>query len=214
MASVLWVLACSVPPGVVLVVLIVWPVRRRRRLPAEARGDEQRSVSIRDESKRPSAHRLAAGMEGDDMHTKGRTLDPLRYYAYAGTDGAAWDDIVGQPVTHKQYGMGRVMKVVARKGLPSFIHVRFEGSESITLTRRFPTTSFRDGTFTKVLVPNHVASRVPRKGAEGTADTQRLAEKPRSGAQSTRPYPRSRPSAPAPPPSIRTEEPAPGPRRS
>jgi hypothetical protein len=37
-ASVLCVLGCSVPLGVLLILLLVWLVRRRRRRPAEARG--------------------------------------------------------------------------------------------------------------------------------------------------------------------------------
>jgi tetratricopeptide (TPR) repeat protein len=100
--------------------------------------------------------------EGDRVESKGETLDPLWYFVYAGADGDAWGDIVGRRVTHWKYGSGRVMKVTPRDGSPSIIRVRFVANEGDRREREFLTSSFGDGMFTELVLPNDLAGLVQR----------------------------------------------------
>lgn len=96
------------------------------------------------------------------MDSKGTTLDPLSYLLYAGEGGPAWDDIVGQPVTHAKFGRGRVVRVRQRAGfaLPAILYVQFEGEGEEQKERQFPTTSFGDGVFTELVIRDELAALV------------------------------------------------------
>lgn len=96
------------------------------------------------------------------MDSKGTTLDPLSYLLYAGEGGPAWDDIVGQPLTHAKFGRGRVVRVRQRAGfaLPAILYVQFEGEGEEQKERQFPTTSFGDGVFTELVIPDELAALV------------------------------------------------------
>ena len=113
------------------------------------------------------------------MGGKETSLDPLGYFLYAGESGPDWDGIVGQPVTHAKLGRGRVVRVKQRDdGLP-IVYVRFVGEALGQQEKGFLTTSFGDGVFTEVVLPDELAARVERDVQRREAEELRLIQEER-----------------------------------
>jgi len=119
--------------------------------------------------------------EDNSVQIKGTSLDPSSYLLYAGDNGPAWNDIVGQLVTHAKFGRGRVVRVRQRAGyaLPAVLYVQFEGEGEEERDRQFPATSFGEGVFTEVVIPDALAALVLRGLQHRRADEQRRAQEER-----------------------------------
>ena len=106
----------------------------------------------------------------------------VHFFQFAGHDSRTWEKMIGQELSHSQFGTGTICAVTHRDDRPTLIEVSFESPHGHKL---FSSESFRNGRVTRLDVPEQFRKSVEAVRAAWEREEARLAEEQRIQAEKT-----------------------------